>query len=222
MLISTFGDTNANSTLRRAELRLGAPVQEGLYEAPNMTSPYWTEDKLVCLPISTQQHLPIPYPIELRIGPSTLPGAGLGLFIDSKVYNLFAGTAIGGYWGPDTINQGLPTWLLEPESVIPDGVVRDGGTHLLRDGNYMVDADPDCAMGYINEGWEDANASFQPNPKKPYEILIVLKKTLPAHGIYKITVNYGAEYLQRLHHRLGVIAQQFYEKKRRTTQGWLG
>ena len=61
----SFGETNAklvfNSKERRAELRLGAPVQEGLYEglvnytAPHMPSPYWTEDKLDCLPLSTQK-----------------------------------------------------------------------------------------------------------------------------------------------------------------------
>ena len=55
----------------------------------------------------------------------------------------------------------------------------------------MVEADPDCAMGYINEGWEDANASFQPNPRNPRELL-VLKRNLPAGGIYEITINYGA------------------------------
>ena len=148
----------------------------------------------------------IPFPIEIRIGPSTIPGAGLGLFINTNVYNLYAGTAVGGYWGPDTYNQGLPGWLLEPDAVIPDGV-RDGGAYLLRHGNYMVDADPDCAMGYINEGWEEANASFQPNPRDPYEILIVIKRTLLAHGIYELTVNYGAEYWERLQERLGIIAQ---------------
>ena len=159
----------------------------------------------------------IPFPIGLRIGPSTLPGAGLGLFIDTNVYNLTAGTAVGGYWGPDTFNQGLPGWLLLPDSVIPEGV-REGGAYLLRHGNYMVDADPDCAMGYINEGWEDANASFQPNPRNPYEILIVLKRNLPAHGIYELTVNYGAEYWERLHERLGILSymkwQHFYSNSR--------
>ena len=61
----SFGDTNAkimfNSKLRRAEIRLGAPVREGMYEglinytAPHMPSPYWTKDKLALLPELTQQ-----------------------------------------------------------------------------------------------------------------------------------------------------------------------
>ena len=61
----SFGDTYAklwfNSTLRRAEVRLGSPVLEGLYEgltnykAQHLPSPYWTGDKLVSLPMSTQQ-----------------------------------------------------------------------------------------------------------------------------------------------------------------------
>lgn len=61
----SFGETNAklvyNSKLRRAEVRLGAPVQEGLYEglinytAPHEPSPYWTEEKLADLPESTQR-----------------------------------------------------------------------------------------------------------------------------------------------------------------------
>ena len=61
----SFGDTNVklwfNGTLRRAELRLSAPVREGFYEgltnytAPHQPSPYWTEEKLVSLPLSTQQ-----------------------------------------------------------------------------------------------------------------------------------------------------------------------
>ena len=61
----SFGETNAklvfNSKWRRAELRLGAPVRKGLYEglinytAPHLISPYWTEDKLVSLPPSTQK-----------------------------------------------------------------------------------------------------------------------------------------------------------------------
>ena len=74
------------------------------------------------------------------------------------------------------------------------------------------------AMGYINEGWEDANASFQPNPRNPYEILIVFKRTLQAHGIYELTVCYEPEYWERLHERLGILAylkwQQFYSNSR--------
>ena len=105
----------------------------------------------------------LPSTINLRIGPSLIPDAGNGLFLDASMRTFLTGTVIGTYWGPDTINHGLPLSLFEPGAGIPNGV-RDDGGYLLRHGDYMVEADPDCAMGYINEGWEDANASFQPNP----------------------------------------------------------
>ena len=87
---------------------------------------------------------------QLRIGPSTLPGAGLGCFLNTENHNYTTGTVLGIFWGPSTANQGLPASILEPGADIPAGV-RDDGAYLLRHGPYMVDADPDCAMGYVNE-----------------------------------------------------------------------
>ena len=162
----------------------------------------------------------LPSFIDLRTGPSLIPEASNGLFQDASRHTFLAGTVLGTYWGPDTINQGLPLSILELGSGIPDGV-RDKGAYLLRHGDYMVEADQDCAMGFINEGWEDANAAFQPNPRNPMELLVVLKRTLPAGGIYEITIDYGADYWRDRYHRLGTAArmnwQMFYSNRRRNS-----
>ena len=59
------------------------------------------------------------------------------------------------------------------------------------------------------------------NPHNPRELLVVLKRNLPAGGIYEITINYGAEYLRDRYHRLGPAArmqwQLFYSNRRRNT-----
>ena len=177
----------------------------------------WEDLNGVYIPAMEGLGYNLPPTINLRIGPSLIPDAGKGLFLDASRHTFLAGTVVGTYWGADTINQGLPLSLLEPGAGIPSGV-RDDGGYLLRHGDYMVEADPDCAMGYINEGWEDANASFQPNPRNPMELLVVLKRTLPAGGIYEITINYGAEYWRERYHRLGAAArmkwQMFYTSRR--------
>ena len=156
------------------------------------------------------------YPLHCS-GSSTIPDAGLGLFLDTSICNYTAGYVVGTYWGPDTINHGIPLSLLHPGAAIPAGM-RDDGAYLLWHVNYMVEADPACAMGFINEGWEDANASFQPNPRNPRELLVVLTRNLPARGIYEITINYGADFWHDRYHWLGTAArmtwQMFYSNTR--------
>ena len=194
-----------------------------LYEYPS-TCPVrpiatsWNDLNGVYIPAMEGLGYNLPSIIDLRTGPSLIPEAGNGLFLDASRRTFLAGTVLGTYWGPDTINQGLPLSLLEHGSGIPAGV-RDEGAYLLRHGDYMVEADEDCAMGFINEGWEDANASFQPNPRNPRELLVVLKRNLPGGGIYEITINYGADYWWDRYHRLGTAArvqwQMFYSTRRR-------
>ena len=48
----------------------------------------------------------VPYPVELRIGPSCIPEAGLGAFIYTDSVTLLPGTVLGIFWGSDTYNGG--------------------------------------------------------------------------------------------------------------------
>ena len=90
-------------------------------------------------------------PLELRIGPSTVPGAGLGLFLYTGPKWVSPGVILGKYWGPSTANGGLPALFLDPNrDFYPEA--RDDGDYLLQHGNYMLDASADCPMGYINKG----------------------------------------------------------------------
>ena len=61
-------------------------------------------------------------------------------------------------------------------------------------------------MGFIN-----ANAYFQPNPRNPRELLVVLKRNLPAGGIYEILINCEADFWHERYHRLGTAARMHWE-----------
>ena len=104
-----------------------------------------------------------------------------------------SGIGIGKYWGPSTRNGGIPMKYAAEDAPIPDGT-RDDGDYLLRHGNFLVDADADCSMGYANEGWGDANCFFQHTSNTDPELILVLKKTLLPNRVYELTVNYGREY----------------------------
>ena len=132
-------------------------------------------------------------PIQIWIGPSKIQGAGLGLFIFTSFMTLQSGTGVGKYWGPSTRNGGIPIEYAPEEAPVPEGT-RDDGDYLLRHGDFLVDADKDCSMGYANEGWCDANCFFQHTSNTDPELLLVLKKTLLPNMIYELTVNYGREY----------------------------
>ena len=153
-------------------------------------------------------------PVEIWIGPSRIPGAGLGLFIFTSYMTLHSGTGIGKYWGPSTRNGGIPLEYAPEDSPIPEGT-RDDGDYLLRHGSFLVDADEDCSMGYANEGWHDANCFFQHTANNDPDLLLVLKKKLLPNRVYELTVNYGREYWfsgpnPRIF-RLGAAARQLCE-----------
>ena len=150
-------------------------------------------------PLSVQPHYELPFPLQLRIGPSTIPGAGKGLFLYTADKWVPPGTMLGEYIGNDTVNGGLPLAYLEPGCTdYPQA--REGGSYLLRHNNYMVDASPECTMGYINEGWSRANSFFQPDPSRVNSLISVTWCTFPPNGIYEIFTNYGSPYwLERQH-----------------------
>ena len=126
------------------------------------------------------------------IGPSCIPGAGLGCFLQCTDLSLREGTDVGTYWGPDTNNGGIdPSFLGSTED--PPG--RDDGAYLLVDTDeYIVDAHVHCAVGYLNDPFEEANCFFQPDPDNPLRIILVNRVHFPRHGIYELTVNYGWDY----------------------------
>ena len=132
-------------------------------------------------------------PVEIRIGPSQIPGAGQGLFIYTRHVTFNSGSALGRYWGPSTRNSGIPAIYAPEDAPIPEGT-RDDGAYLLRHRNLLVDADEDCSMGYANEGWHDANCFFQHTSHDEPDLLLVLKKKLLPYHVYELTINYGREY----------------------------
>ena len=58
----------------------------------------------------------------------------------------------------------------------------------------MVDAHVNCAGGYLNDPFEEANCFFQPDPDNPSTILLVNRVHFPRNGVYELTVNYGWDY----------------------------
>ena len=81
-------------------------------------------------------------PVEIRIGPSLIEGAGLGLFIYSARLTLYTRTAVGKYWGNSTWNGGIPPEFAPRGARTPEGT-RDNGAYLLRHMDYLVYADED-------------------------------------------------------------------------------
>ena len=161
----------------------------------------WDElpDTYLPFPYASLQQYELPAPLEIRIGPSSIPGAGLGIFLFTADKWVPPGTMLGRYIGNDTVNGGLPLAYLAPGCTeYPEA--RDGGSYLLRHNNYMVDASPDCAMGYINEGWSKANSFFQPDPACRNSLISVTWCTFPPNGVYEILTNYSFQYwLDRMH-----------------------
>ena len=156
-------------------------------------------DTYIPFPYASLSQYELPAPLEIRIGPSTIPGAGLGIFLYTADKWVSSGTMLGEYIGDDTVNLRLPVEYLEPgRTEYP--AARDGGSYLLRHNDYMVDASPDCAMGYINEGWSKANSFFQPDPSNVNSLISVTWCTFPPHGVYEILTNYSFQYwLERQH-----------------------
>ena len=105
---------------------------------------------------------------------------------------------MGEYFGPSTANGGIDaSYLVRDE----DSPGRDNGAYLLQNQqHYIVDAHPDCAMGYLNDPFEPANCFFQANPDNPCQILVVSRVVFPCRGVYELAVNYGWDYwADRLH-----------------------
>ena len=98
-------------------------------------------------------------PMDIRIGPSMISGAELGLFIQTGNRELGPGIIIGEYWAADTRNQGIPSIYVPRGVPVPTGS-RANDACLLRHWDHLVDADEDCSMGYAKEGWGDANCFF--------------------------------------------------------------
>ena len=126
------------------------------------------------------------------LGPSTILGAGLGLFIENTFLAVNSGMVVGEYWGPSTANGGIPSIYQDPNPDLDDPPnARDDGAYLLRNDTYLVDAHEDCAVGYINDPFEEANCFFQIDPTNEHRILVVARVTFPINGVFEIFVNYG-------------------------------
>ena len=150
-------------------------------------------------------HYFLPYPHHGYIGQSKILGAGLGLFLETEPPPLREGSVVGEYWGPSTTNGGIdPIYLTSDRD--PPG--RDDGAYLLQHADaYIVDAHKDCAVGYLNDPFEEANCFFQVNPDNPEQILVVTRVVFPGRGVYELTVNYGWDYWRERLHLLSPSAQ---------------
>ena len=89
------------------------------------------------------------------------------------------GTVVGEYWGPNSANGGVDQSYLTSE-LDPPG--RDDSAYLLQHEDiYIVDAHEDCAVGYLNDPFEEANCFF-------HQILVVTRISFPSS---ELTINYG-------------------------------
>ena len=126
-----------------------------------------------CFPQCPPYYL-TPSPVAIFSGPSQLLGSGLGLFAFPPSQDLLPGTVVTEYFGQSTANGGLPISHLTASH--PSG--RADGGYLLQSGDYMVDCDPHCPGGYLNDPFCPGNCFFQPAPDNPHRLLVVLRVTL--------------------------------------------
>ena len=145
-------------------------------------------------------------PFQAFLGPSRIAGAGRGLFYETEETSpVLQGSVVGEYFGPSTANGGIDRSFLTND-LDPPG--REDGAYLLQNQHhYIVDAHPDCAVGYLNDPFAPANCFFQPNPDNPCQILVVTRTILPSRGVYELTVNYGWDYWSERLHLLSPDAQ---------------
>ena len=148
----------------------------------------------------------LPYQHTGYLGQSRIVGSGLGLFLETAgTTSMREGTVVGEFWGPSSANNGIdPSYLTS--GLDPHG--RDDGAYLLQHENiYIVDAHKNCAVGYLNDPFEDANCFFQANPENPCQILVVSRIIFPSRGVFELTVNYGWDYWKDRLHLLSSTAQ---------------
>ena len=140
----------------------------------------------------------IQYPHQGYLGNSRIPGAGLALFIETGPSPILPGTVIGEYEGLSTANGGIDVSYLTNDADPPGWA--DGAYLLQNQHHYIVDAHEDCAVGYLNDPFEQASCFFQPHPDNPCQILVVNRITFPSRGVFEPTANYGWDYwADRLH-----------------------
>ena len=147
------------------------------------------------------------FPNQLFVGPSLLLASGLGLYALNHSRPLLAGLVLGKYWGPSTANGGIDAIYLPQAAPLPPAA-RAQGAYLLRHGQYMVDCDPACPMGYLNDPFRLANCFFQPDPDDHNCILLILRVNLHQGQLHELYVNYGASYWRLHFHLLSAEAQQ--------------
>ena len=151
----------------------------------------------------------LPPPTQGFLGTSTIIGADLGLFIENSSLPVNSGRVVGEYWGPSTANGGFPLTYCDPNPNLDDPPnARADGAYLLRNDTYLVDAHEDCAVGYINDPFEEANCFFQIDPTNEHRLLVVARVTFPSNGVYEIFVNYGWQYWAERLHLLSPDAQR--------------
>ena len=151
----------------------------------------------------------LPLPTQGYLGPSTISGAGFGLFIETSSMFVRSGMVMGEYWGPSTANRGISPSYCDPDPDLADPPnAREDGAYLLRHGTYLVDAHPDCAVGYLNDPFENANCFFQPDPDNSNRLLVVARVNFPSNGVFELTVNYGWQYWSERLHLLSADAQR--------------
>ena len=117
------------------------------------------------------------------------------MFIYPPSQNLLRGTVIADYWAPSTDNGGLLISHLSASH--PFG--HDNCAYLLQSGDYMVDCDPCCPGGYLNDPFSPGNCFFQPSPDKPHHLLVVLRVTLLQGQLHELFTNYGPAYRDAAH-----------------------
>ena len=169
--------------------------------------------------ISHSNYYFLPPPTQGFLGPSTILGAGFGLFIETSTVPVYSGMVVGEYWGPSTANGGFPSLYCDPDPDLPDPPnARADGAYLLRNDRYLVEAHEDCAVGYLNDPFELANCFFQVDPSNEHRLLVIARVTFPSNGVYELFVNYGWQYWEDRLHLLSPENQQrclnFYFNRR--------
>ena len=173
-----------------------------------LPSSAWLEFRGPSVPSHPRYQAPLP--TQLFRGPSLLLGSGQGIFLLDSNRSPPAGTVVGAYWGDDTVNGGIhPSHL--PLSAPPPPNARANGAYLLRHGDYLVDCDPDCAVGYLNDPFQVANCFFQPDPENPRRLLVVLRVGLQQGHLHELYVNYGADYWWEHYHLLSPTSRRACE-----------
>ena len=124
---------------------------------------------------------------RLIVAASTIAGGGLGLFLHTGSQGIFAGgQEIDEYWGR-RINT-------------TETATRGTGEYCMAKGDYIIEADPRCYSGYMNDPFSRGNCFIRPERRARADgtmeiaFITTLSGPVAANTLVELTCNYGAGY----------------------------